>query len=72
MAFNWSKIKHEAAEYGMAWLDGDDTATHAGGKWVNRFVEGARFSPYTSGHVDAFVWPLCLLETMYLLWRWLT
>lgn len=36
----------------------EDKDSHA---WVNLFVERNRASPYFMGHVDAVIYPLCLI-----------
>ena len=39
--------------------------THA---YVNVLVESARLSPYLIGHIDAFVYPLFIISTLFALW----
>lgn len=71
MALNADKLVEEFGEYFWTWRF-PPPATHKGGTWVNRFVEASRVSPYAAGHIDAFVWPLFILESGYLIWRFIT
>lgn len=60
MALNIEKYQREWLRWKEAWVLGDDTATHEGGSWPNRWVEAARVSPYIAGHLEAVIWPIVL------------
>jgi len=65
MALNLKKMIEEIGEYVYTWRY-PPPATHKGGSYVNRYVEASRVSPYAAGHIDAFVWPLFVIETVIL------
>ena len=69
MALNQEKLESEYKKWLKAWRSGEDTETHAGGGWTNRWVEAARASAYAAGHIDAILYPLLLVAVIVLALR---
>lgn len=60
MALNLEKLERERMRFRHAFKHAPQ-ATHFGGTFTNKCVEGTRASPYWAGHVLAVLSPLCVL-----------